>query len=535
MKINKIRIKNFLSIKDVEIDFESYSDIVRIIGVNKDTKPWSSNGAGKSSVIEAIVFSLFGRTIRKTTDKSLKNHYTKGKCEVEIVVNDSIVINRVKKPPMLKVVVDGENVTQDSIQTTQRYLDKILNTNFSVFLASMVFGQSNKMNFLTATAEEKRNIIQSFLDIGDVFQYRKAIKSKKAKAYSNKKISETLCSEVLSKKEKLEEQISKTKKNKRAAKVLMDSDVAKRFIKYSIAELQENEQLRYSAAVEFESASHSLSKTKQRMADVRAKLKTFKISECEFCGEAPRKERGLVSGWNIEIGKLEEDLVAKQIHIKEQGQLLENFGPVISPNDFELFEQYKTFDTEFKILKSQRKEHTKLLRKHQKAVEKSQKYYDMMRFWEQAFSEQGLIRFVIRNILSFFNDRVNYYLKFLSSSNFSVTFDETLKEQIYNKGTLTFFDALSGGEKRKVSVAIMLGLNDLLLLSGKERSNLIFFDEVADSLDEGGVKGLFELIMDISSTKKVFVITHNDYLTSLLEDESENLHVTKKSNITTVK
>ena len=84
-------------------------------------------------------------------------------------------------------------------------------------------------------------------------------------------------------------------------------------------------------------------------------------------------------------------------------------------------------------------------------------------------------------------------------------------------------------------MSIMLGLNDLLLLSGKERSNLIFFDEVADSLDEGGVKGLYELIIDISSTKKVFVITHNDYLTSLLEDESENLHVLKKSNITTVK
>ena len=535
MKINKIRIKNFLSIEDAEVDFESYNNIVRIIGVNKDTKPWSSNGAGKSSVIEAIVFSLFGRTIRKTTDKSLKNHYTKGKCEVEIVVNDNIVINRVKKPPMLTVSVDGKNVTQDSIQATQKYLDKILNTNFSVFLASMVFGQSNKMNFLTASAEEKRNIIQSFLDIGDVFQYRKAIKSKKAKAYSNKKIAETLCSEVLSKKEKLEGQIAATKKNKKAAKVLMDSKVAKEFAKFSISELQVNEQLRYSAGVEYESASHSLSRTQQRMTQVREKLKTFRVSQCEFCGEPPTKERSLVSAWKEELEVLEGELMAKRRYIKEQGQMLENFGPEISPNDFDLFERYKTFDTEFKILRSQRRENVKLLKKHQNDVETAQRHYDLMRFWEQAFSEQGLIRFVIRNILAFFNDRVNYYLKFLSSSNFSVTFDETLKEKIYNKGTLTFFDALSGGEQRKISVSIMLGLNDLLLLSGKERSNLIFFDEVADSLDEGGVKGLYELIIDISSTKKVFVITHNDYLTSLLEDESENLHVLKKSNITTVK
>ena len=199
-----------------------------------------------------------------------------------------------------------------------------------------------------------------------------------------------------------------------------------------------------------------------------------------------------------------------------------------------MFESYKNFATEHKLFNIQKRENIKLLKKYQKDVESAQRHYDLMRFWEQAFSEQGLIKFVIRNILEFFNDRVNYYLKFLSASNFSVTFDETLKEEFYNKGTLTFFDALSGGEKRKVSLSIMMGLNDLLLLSGKERSNLIFFDEVAESLDEGGVKGLFELLQDISKNKKVFVITHNDYLNSLLEDESENLHVTKKSNITTV-
>ena len=97
MKINTVKISNFLSIKEAKIDFESYSNLVRIIGKNKDTKPTSSNGAGKSSVIESIVFALFGKTIRKTTDKSLKNHYTDGKCEVEIVVNDNVVIKRVKK------------------------------------------------------------------------------------------------------------------------------------------------------------------------------------------------------------------------------------------------------------------------------------------------------------------------------------------------------------------------------------------------------------------------------------------------------
>ena len=92
MKLNKIKIENFLSIKEAEIDFEDFSELVRVVGINNDTKPKSSNGAGKSSIIEAIAFALFGKTIRKTTEKSLANLHTKGKCKVTIRVNDNVII-----------------------------------------------------------------------------------------------------------------------------------------------------------------------------------------------------------------------------------------------------------------------------------------------------------------------------------------------------------------------------------------------------------------------------------------------------------
>ena len=80
----------------------------------------------------------------------------------------------------------------------------------------------------------------------------------------------------------------------------------------------------------------------------------------------------------------------------------------------------------------------------------------------------------------------------------------------------------------------MLSLNHLLILSGKARSNVIFFDEVADSLDEEGIKGLHELIKDIVRDKRVFIISHNDYLTSLIEDSSDKLTIIKRDNITTI-
>ena len=87
------------------------------------------------------MFALFGKTIRKTNDKSLKNYHTKGKCRVVLTVNNDTVIERIKKAPMLSVTVGDENCTQESIQATQKYLEQILNINHNVFLASIVFGQ----------------------------------------------------------------------------------------------------------------------------------------------------------------------------------------------------------------------------------------------------------------------------------------------------------------------------------------------------------------------------------------------------------
>ena len=212
MKLNSIKIENFLSIKDAEIDFEDFSDLVRVVGINQDTNPPSSNGAGKSSIIEAIAFALFGKTIRKTTEKSLKNSHTKGICKVTLRVNDTTVIERIKKPPMLRLVIDGENQTQENIQVTQKYLENFLNINQSVFLASIVFGQGVATNFLTASAEEKRNIIQNFLNVSDIFKQRGRIKSIKSHYNNDKKVASTLLDDASRKLEVLKAKRTSLKK-----------------------------------------------------------------------------------------------------------------------------------------------------------------------------------------------------------------------------------------------------------------------------------------------------------------------------------
>jgi len=535
MKINSIKIENFLSIKSMVINFDDYSGITRVIGENKDTTPVSSNGAGKSALIEAISFGLFGKTLRKTSERSIINKYTSGKCRVTLTINENVVIERTKKAPKLIFTVGGKNYTQESIQATQRYLEHTLNTNFQVFMASVVFGQQNSMSFLTATPEEKRAIMQSFLNTNDLFLYRKKIKSLKTKYLAKKKLNTTLQIEATQKREKLVVKMEKLKKLKIEANDILSSDKVKYIDKFSISELQEKERAYHETELEFRSKEHELYEVEKKVNSLKVEISEFKSESCEFCGEEP----SIQSAHRI---KLKTDLDAAYSHrtflrktIKHLKRDLDAQYVPINVQDFELIETYKSLDKELKIHRSNKRQLTRSINGYSKNIVVTQKEYDLMRFWEHAFSEQGIVKCLIKNILTFFNERVSFYLSVLSTNQLQISFDELLQDTLFMDGEEIFFESLSGGEKKRVSLSVMLSLNDILFLSGKEKSNVVFFDEVADSLDPPGVEGLFELMQGLSADKTLFVITHNEYLSSLLENYAEDLTITKSNNLTTVK
>ena len=161
-------------------------------------------------------------------------------------------------------------------------------------------------------------------------------------------------------------------------------------------------------------------------------------------------------------------------------------------------------------------------------------WYEVMRFWEKAFSEHGVIKHIIRNILEYFNERCNFYLSYLTNSKYFVEFDQELNEKIETNKRLLSYISLSGGEKRKLNLAIMLGLKDLLLLTDKSHVDLLFFDEVAENIDEEGIQGLHQLLLEIKKDKTIFIITHNKYLKTLL-DSSPRISIIKHKGISQVK
>ena len=188
MKIEYLKVKNFLCIGDdpLEIDFTKLGKIVLIKGQNLDfhdetddalefssaEDEYHSNGAGKSTISEAIVYGLYGSTIRKkVSHQDAINKTNKKKLEVEVIFSMNDVryrIIRSRKPDGLLLWQDGpawgkhNNITKGGQPSTQKYIEEnILRMNHKAFVNVVCFGQHNDYNFLECVPAEQRSIAES--------------------------------------------------------------------------------------------------------------------------------------------------------------------------------------------------------------------------------------------------------------------------------------------------------------------------------------------------------------------------------------
>lgn len=164
-------------------------------------------------------------------------------------------------------------------------------------------------------------------------------------------------------------------------------------------------------------------------------------------------------------------------------------------------------------------------------------------FWQQAYSNQGIKSLILDDITPFLNRRVNKYLTKLTSGHIEVKFSTqtTLKSgesrekfsiEISNKDGGSEYAANSGGERRRVDLAINLALQDLVASRSTKQINIAIFDEVMDTLDDTGVENVMELLKELSKDKStIFVISHNSHLQSYFDS---TITVVKRGGFSTL-
>jgi DNA repair exonuclease SbcCD ATPase subunit len=184
MKIKHVKAKCFLSIgvAPIEIDFTKLGNIINIRGHNFDRRQGSSNGAGKSTIMEMIVYGLYGKLLKKMNHKEAINTKVKKGLEVQItfeIGGHEYRIVRRRKPDSLELWKDGDNEELGGMPATQAEIERVVGLTYEAFVNIAFFGQHNQYSFLSCDAATKRQIVENLLALEKYNRYCQVAKEKK--------------------------------------------------------------------------------------------------------------------------------------------------------------------------------------------------------------------------------------------------------------------------------------------------------------------------------------------------------------------
>lgn len=232
--------------------------------------------------------------------------------------------------------------------------------------------------------------------------------------------------------------------------------------------------------------------------------------------------------------KLTEQKLDLQAETKQFNRIKDALSKSIEKIETQITEQKVSAEKTYKPLIESAKEKCEAMRAEADGItakiestKQEQKKYE---FWVKAFSNQGIKSKLLDDITPYLNRRANKYLCKLTSNSIEVKFSTqtTLKNkekrekfsiEIINKNGGNQYIGNSGGERKRIDIAINMALQDLVASRSNKQLNIAFYDEVFDALDATGCERVIEVLQEVAVDKSsIFVITHNDLLKSFFDN-----------------
>jgi DNA repair exonuclease SbcCD ATPase subunit len=551
----KIKWKNFLSTGNhfTEIQLDNASNTL-VVG---------SNGAGKSTVLDALCFVLFGKPFRSVNKPQLMNSINNKDCVVEIefnVGNKSFRIVRGIKPNLFEIYQDGTLLNQDAASRDyQEHLEKfILKLNYKSFTQIVILGSASFTPFMQLSAADRRAIIEELLDIQIFSAMNNIIKEKLT---INKDSIATKKHEIDLAQQKYDLQKLHTDE--------VDQNNAEKAIQYD-----EAIQLTYGEIQEIHAnTATTTSKIEESLqlvinkSQVETKLKTITKLEsqieanlskyrkdisffqqndnCPTCRQEIAlgfKETELantnqrVTECEHGLRELEKKLTEEQNKlniISEIQKEIQKLQILVATNNTAVIEKQKYIKTVEKQLEelNSNKESTAKEQQHlQELLDCLLKQQEDLRtlieektYYDAAsglLKDTGIKTKIVKQYLPIINKLVN---KYLASFDFFVNFnlDESFRETIKSRHRDEFtYASFSEGEKQKIDLALLFSWRAVAKLKNSANTNLLILDEVFDSsLDANGTEYLM-MILHMLEGANVFVISHKG---DVLQDKFRNL------------
>ena len=559
-----IRWKNFLSTGAAftEINFTKSTNTL-IIG---------QNGAGKSTILDALCFGLFGKPFRKINKPQLLNSINAKDAVVEIEFNigqKRYKVIRGIKPNVFEIYLNDVLLNQDAASKDyQEILEKnILKLNYKSFTQVVILGSASFVPFMQLSAADRRTIIEDLLDI-QIFSSMNAIVKEKMSALKDGITKSKYDIKLVEEKINLQMQnIEENKKNN-------DAEIGRK-----LAQIGESKMQMFALQDDVEKINRHVSILQSKVGDKKEKLDKkakglFQIKgkvqtnidrnekEIQFYEsnhDCPTCKQSITPEWkDSQVKEKTEKITTQRTGLQEiEEELKKVTDEVTSITDIlthinehngEVIKHNSTISAISSYITKLNGEIDELTKKGVETEGSDQKLVDLKnelksynKLYEEQLSEKhyhefagtllkdgGIKTRIIKQYLPIMNKLINKYLTamdFFVNFNINENFEETIKSRHRDEFSYANF---SEGEKMRIDLALLFTWRQIAKLKNSTNTNLLILDEVFDSsLDTVGTEEFLKLINEMGTDTNVFVISHKgdqlfDKFRSIIKFEKKN-------------
>jgi DNA repair exonuclease SbcCD ATPase subunit len=538
----EVRFKNILSTGNAWTTIQ--------LDRNKSTLIVGDNGAGKSTMLDAISFALYGKAFRNIKKPQLLNSINKKELMVELdfeIGTKKYCIKRGIKPNVFEIWQNDQLLNQDAaVRDYQAYLEEtILKMNYKSFGQVVVLGSSTFVPFMQLSAKDRREVIEDLLDI-QIFtvmntllkervsgnkeeiqeiKYQIDLLSNRIESAKdhNESIRELRETEVVKLKSKLKEQIAIIESEQEAVQALMDE----------VTELTQGVSDKATMKKKLQELQKVDGQLSNKLSKLRKDIQFYsEHDDCPTCRQGIEHDFKTqeIEGTNTKISEVESarvQLKDRFASVETRLEEIDDIESTISAKNLEMSEHNANYKIAMNTCKSIKEELTSA-EEQVEAIDTSsiKKLEDDLNTYHnkqnQLFDDKetlavvssmlkdgGIKTRIIKQYVPVMNKLIN---KYLAAMDFFVQFelDENFNETIKSRFRDVFtYASFSEGEKLRIDLALLFTWRAVSKLRNSVSTNLLIMDEIMDSsLDTSGTDEFLKIINELTADSNIFIISH---------------------------